>query len=57
MGKGNHMIEKLAKVFERPEIQKIVAINGFPVKVQIPFQFSVHATISFINFNSLLNAE
>lgn len=51
------MIDKLAKVFERPEIQKIVALNGFPVKVQIPFQFSVHATISFINFNSLFNAE
>ncbi|KAM3137367.1 hypothetical protein pb186bvf_010547 [Paramecium bursaria] len=53
LAKGNPLLDKLSKVFERPEVQQIMSIDGFPVKVQIPFQFSIYATIQFQNFSPL----
>ncbi|CAK80878.1 unnamed protein product (macronuclear) [Paramecium tetraurelia] len=57
LAKGNHLMEKLNGLFQRPEMQEIIELNGFPIKVQIPFQFSIHATIQCCNFVSLENAE
>ncbi|CAD8077676.1 unnamed protein product [Paramecium primaurelia] len=57
LAKGNHLMEKLNGLFQRPEMQEIIELNGFPIKVQIPFQFSIHATIQCCNFVSLENAD
>ncbi|CAD8084585.1 unnamed protein product [Paramecium sonneborni] len=57
LAKGNLLMEKLNGLFQRPEMQEIIELNGFPIKVQIPFQFSIHATIQCCNFVSLNNAD
>jgi hypothetical protein len=44
------MLESLSKVFNRPELQKLLSMDGFPIRIQVPFQFAVHATIQFTNF-------
>ena len=40
-------MEKVLEFFHHPDIQKIIDNNGFPIKIEIPYNIFIDLTFSF----------
>jgi len=54
---ANDFFDKVREFFHHPDIQAIVNKNGFPVKIQIPYNIFIDFTITFKNFKLLNNDD
>ena len=50
---ANEFFDKVREFFHHPDIQAIVNKNGFPVKIQIPYNIFIDFTITFKHFKLL----
>ena len=50
---ANEVMEKVKEFFEHPDVKKIVEKNGFPIKVQIPYNIFIDFTFSFNKYLEL----
>ncbi len=50
---ANELMEKVKDFFEHPDVKKIVESNGFPIKIQIPYNIFIDFTISFNKYHEL----
>ena len=50
---ANEFFDKVREFFHHPDIQAIVNKNGFPVKIQIPYNIFIDFTIIFKHFKLL----
>ena len=44
---------KVKDFFQHPDVKKIVESNGFPIKIQIPYNIFIDFTISFNKYHEL----
>ena len=44
---ANEFMDKVLEFFYHPDIQKIINDNGFPIKVEIPYNIFIDLTFSF----------
>ena len=44
---ANEFMEKVLEFFHHPDIQKIIDNNGFPIKIEIPYNIFIDLTFSF----------
>ena len=50
---ADELMEKVKEFFEHPDVKKIVEKNGFPIKVQIPYNIFIDFTFSFNKYLEL----
>ena len=50
---ANEFMEKVLEFFHHPDIQKIIDNNGFPIKVEIPYNIFIDLSFSFDKYNEL----
>ena len=50
---ANEFMEKALEFFHHPDIQKIVDNNGFPIKVEIPYNIFIDLTFSFDKYTEI----
>ena len=43
-------MDKVLEFFHHPDIKKIIDNNGFPIKVEIPYNIFIDLTFSFDNY-------
>ena len=46
----NEFMDKVLEFFHHPDIKKIIDNNGFPIKVEIPYNIFIDLTFSFDNY-------
>ena len=49
----NEFMDKVLEFFHHPDIQKIVNENGFPIKVEIPYNIFIDLTFSFDKYTEI----
>ena len=49
----NEFMNKVLEFFHHPDIQKIVNENGFPIKVEIPYNIFIDLTFSFDKYTEI----
>ena len=49
----NEFMDKALEFFHHPDIKKIIDNNGFPIKVEIPYNIFIDLTFSFKQFKVL----
>ena len=47
IGPANQFMDKVKEFFEHPDLQAIIKKNGFPIKIQIPYNIFIDLTFSF----------
>ena len=50
---ANEFMEKVLEFFHHPDIQKIVDNNGFPIKIEIPYNILIDLTFSFDKYTEI----
>ena len=50
---ANEFMEKVLEFFHHPDIQKIIDNNGFPIKVEIPYNIFIDLTFSFDKYTEI----
>ena len=50
---ANEFMEKALEFFHHPDIQKIIDNNGFPIKVEIPYNIFIDLTFSFDKYTEI----
>ena len=50
---ANELMDKVKDFFQHPDVKKIVESNGFPIKIQIPYNIFIDFTISFNKYHEL----
>lgn len=50
LSEGNELISKVKAFLKNEKVQDILNRNGFPLKIEIPYNFVVSVTINFFNF-------
>ena len=50
---ANEFMEKVMEFFHHPDIQKIIDRNGFPIKVEIPYNILIDLSFSFDKYTEL----
>jgi hypothetical protein len=53
----NDLMNKVNEFFLHPDVNKIVEKNGFPIKIQIPYNFFIDFTVSFDKFKTYENND
>ena len=51
---ANEFMDKVLEFFHHPDIQKIIDDNGFPIKVEIPYNIFIDLTFSFDKYTEIL---
>ena len=49
----NEFMDKVLEFFHHPDIKKIIDNNGFPIKVEIPYNIFIDLTFSFDNYMTI----
>ena len=50
---ANEFMDKVLEFFHHPDIQKIIDNNGFPIKIEIPYNIFIDLTFSFDKYTEL----
>ena len=50
-------MNKVNEFFSHPDVNKIVEKNGFPIKIQIPYNFFIDFTVSFDKLKTFENND
>ena len=50
---ANEFMDKVLEFFHHPDIQKIIDTNGFPIKVEIPYNIFIDLTFSFDKYTEI----
>ena len=50
---ANEFMDKVLEFFHHPDIQKIIDDNGFPIKVEIPYNIFIDLTFSFDKYTEI----
>ena len=50
---ANEFMDKALEFFHHPDIQKIIDNNGFPIKVEIPYNIFIDLTFSFDKYTEI----
>ena len=50
---ANEFMDKVLEFFHHPDIQKIINDNGFPIKVEIPYNIFIDLTFSFDKYTEI----
>ena len=50
LASANELTQKVKEFLNYPDVKKIIDNNGFPVKIQIPFNFLIDFTVTFGKF-------
>ncbi len=53
----NDLMNKVNEFFSHPDVNKIVEKNGFPIKIQIPYNFFIDFTVSFDKLKTFENND
>ena len=54
---ANAFMDKVLEFFHHPDIQKIINDNGFPIKVEIPYNIFIDLTFSFDKYTKITPAN
>jgi hypothetical protein len=47
---ANELTQKIKEFLNDEEVRKIIDKNGFPVKIQIPYNFLISFTVTFSGY-------
>ena len=50
---SNEFMDKVLEFFHHPDIQKIIDNNGFPIKIEIPYNIFIDLTFSFDKYTEI----
>ena len=53
IGPANQFMDKVKEFFEHPDLQELIKKNGFPIKIQIPYNLFIDLTFSFKQFRKI----
>ena len=53
IGPANQFMDKVKEFFEHPDLQELIKKNGFPIKIQIPYNLFIDLTFSFKQFKKI----
>ena len=57
IGPANQFMDKVKEFFEHPDLQELIKKNGFPIKIQIPYNLFIDLTFSFKQFKKIENDD
>ena len=54
---ANQFMDKVREFFAHPDLQKFIKKNGFPIKIEIPYNLFIDLTFSFKQFKRMSSSD